>query len=155
MSRLLLVVLLTGLAAAVAVVVQRRARPAAPTRTGWAVPDQLDRQDFTRPDAPWLVAMFSSDSCAACTGTWEKVLLVESDVVAVQDVSFPAARELHERYAIDAVPLVLVADHEGVVRSSFLGPPSAADLWASLAELREPGSVPGGCDHHGSSESRQ
>jgi hypothetical protein len=150
MSRLLLVLVLTAVVVAVAVVVQRRSRPAAPTRTGWTVPDQLDRRDFVRPDAPWLVALFSSDSCLACRGTWDKVVLVESDAVAVQDVGFQAERALHERYGIDAVPLVLVADADGVVRSSFVGAPSAADLWASLAELREPGSVPGGCDHHGS-----
>ena len=152
MSRLLLVLVLSAAAVAVAVLVQRRSRPAAPTRTGWTVPDQLDRDDFARPDAPWLVALFSSDSCLACQGTWEKVVLVESEAVAVQDVSFQDERALHERYRIDAVPLVLVADADGVVRSSFVGPPSAADLWASLAELREPGSVPSGCDHHGSSE---
>jgi hypothetical protein len=154
MSRLVLVLVLGAVAVAVAVLLQRRTRPPAPTRTGWTVPDQLDRRDFARPDAPWLVALFSSDTCLACRGTWEKVVLVESDAVAVQDVAYPGERALHERYSIEAVPLVLVSDAAGVVRSSFVGPPSAADLWASLAELREPGSVPGGCDHHGSAESR-
>ena len=150
MPRELLVVALAAVAGAVAFVIQRRSSPPAPTRTGWTVPDQLDRADFARPEAEWLVALFSSESCLACQGTWEKVELVESEAVAVQDVRFPAQRTLHDRYGIEAVPLVLVADAEGVVRSSFVGPPSAADLWASLAELRAPGSVPGGCDHHGS-----
>jgi hypothetical protein len=155
MPRELLVVVLAGLAVGVSMVVRRRTKPPEPTRTGWAVPDQVDRRDFARPEAPWLVAMFSSDNCLACRGTWEKVALVESAAVAVQDVRFPGERSLHERYRIDAVPLVLVADAEGVVRSSFVGPPSAADLWASLAELREPGSVPGGCDHHGSASAAE
>jgi hypothetical protein len=35
-----------------------------------------------------------------------------------------------------------------VVRASFLGPATATDLWAALAELREPGSVPEGCHDH-------
>jgi hypothetical protein len=148
--RELLVVALVGAAVLIAWVIRRRSAPPAPTRTGWTVPDQLDRADFSRPDAEWLVVLFGSETCDACRGTWEKVALVESGAVAVQEVSFPADRELHERYRIDAVPLVVVADADGVVRSSFLGPPSAADLWASLAELREPGSVPDGCDHHGS-----
>ena len=150
MGRLLLVVVLAAAAAAVAVVIQRRSRPPAPTRTGWTVPDQLDRGDFVRPDAEWLVALFSSESCLSCAGTWEKVEPLESDAVAVQDVSFQAQRAIHDRYGIEAVPLVLVADVEGVVRTSFVGPPSAADLWASMAELRAPGSVPPGCDHHAS-----
>jgi hypothetical protein len=148
--RELLVVALGAAAVAIAYVISRRSAPPAPTRTGWTVPDQLDRADFARPDAEWLVVLFGSATCDACRGTWEKVALVASDAVAVQDVSFPAERALHERYRIDAVPLVVVADAAGVVRSSFVGPPSAADLWASLAELREPGSVPDGCDHHGS-----
>lgn len=150
MARLLLVVALAAVAVVVAVVVQRRSRPPAPTRTGWTVPDQLDRADFARPDAPWLVVLFSSATCASCQGTWGKVEALDSSEVAVEDVPFQAARDRHERYGIDAVPLVLVADAEGVVRTSFVGPPSAADLWASLAELRSPGSVPAGCDHHGS-----
>lgn len=150
MPRELLALFLAAVAVAVAGVLRARSRPPAPTRTGWTVPDQLDRQDFTRPEAEWLVALFSSDTCLACQGTWEKVALLESAGVAVQDVSFQADRALHDRYGIEAVPVVVVADAEGVVRSSFVGPPSAADLWASVAELRSPGSVPPGCDHHGS-----
>lgn len=150
MVQVVLVVVLAAVAAGVAAVIQRRTKPPAPTRTGWTVPDQLDRADFTRPDADWLVVLFSSATCLSCRGTWEKVAALESDAVAVEDVEFSADRARHERYQVDAVPIVLVADREGVVRSSFSGPPSAADLWASVADLREPGTVPPGCDHHGS-----
>jgi hypothetical protein len=58
------------------------------------------------------------------------------------DIEYASERELHERYAIDSVPLVVVADHEGVTRAAFLGPTSATDLWAAVAELRQPGSTP-------------
>jgi hypothetical protein len=151
MSQVVVLVALVAVVAVVALVIQRRQAPAAPVRAvAPAVPDHLDRADFDRPDAPWLVAAFSSSSCLACQGTWEKVAVLESQDVAVQDLPFQEHRALHERYAIDAVPLVLVADAAGEVRASFVGPPSAADLWASLAELREPGTVPPGCDHHGS-----
>lgn len=150
MSQLLLLIALAAVAGGIAFVIQRRTTPPAPTRTGHTVPDQLDRRDFARPDADWLVVLFSSATCLSCRGTWEKVAALESDAVAVEDVEFSADRARHERYRIDAVPLVLVADREGVVRSSFAGPPSAADLWASVAELRDPGVVPPGCDHHGS-----
>lgn len=147
MERLLLAAGLLAVVVAVAALARRRSTAAAPTRTGHTVPDQLDRVDFARPDAPWLVVEFSSRTCLSCAGTWEKVALLESEAVAVEEVPFQDRKDLHERYRIDAVPLVLVADDEGVVRASFLGPPSAADLWASLADLREPGSVPPGCDH--------
>ena len=60
----------------------------------------------------------------------------------MQDVEFTASRRLHERYGIDAVPMVVVADADGVVRASFIGPMSATDLWAAVAEVRNPGSSP-------------
>ena len=143
-------VVLVAVAVAAAAVIGRRTTRAAPVRTGTSAPGQLDRADFARPDAPWLAVLFSSETCLSCQGAWEKVELLESDAVAVERVSFQADRERHERYGVDAVPLVLVADAAGVVQATFLGPPSAADLWASLAELRSPGSVPEGCDHHAS-----
>lgn len=147
MDRILVAGALVIVAVMVAAVVRARTAPPAPTRTGHTVPDQLDRADFTRPEAPWLVVEFSSRTCLSCAGTWEKVAVLESADVAVEDVSFQELRDLHDRYGIDSVPTVLVADGDGVVRGSFVGPPTAADLWASLADLREPGSVPPACDH--------
>jgi hypothetical protein len=49
---------------------------------------------------------------------------------------------VHRKYDIQAVPLVVVADAEGVVGAGFVGPASATDLWAAVAELRQPGSSP-------------
>jgi hypothetical protein len=111
------------------------------------VPTQLDRHDFERPTAPWLVTVFSSATCLSCQGTWAKAELLASDEVAVQEVEAVERRDLHDRYQVDAVPMVLVADAEGRVVRSFVGPPTATDLWAALAELREPGSVPPSCTH--------
>ena len=53
-----------------------------------------------------------------------------------------ARKDLHQRYAIEAAPTILIADHEGVVHASFVGTPSATDLWAAVAEARDPGSTP-------------
>jgi hypothetical protein len=138
MERLALAVGLIAVAVLVAAVVQRRAKPASPAHaTPPDGPRHVDRGDFARTDAPWLVVAFSSTSCLSCAGTWEKVAALESNEVAVEDVSFQTRRDLHERYAVDSVPLVLVADADGLVRATFLGPPPAADLWSKLAELRE------------------
>lgn len=147
MERLLVVAVVAVVAVVVAVVVRRR-QPAAPVRTGYNVPGQLHRPDFTRPDAEWLVVVFTSATCSTCAGVWEKAQVLESDAVAVQEVEVGAHRDLHDRYRIDGVPTTVVADHEGVVRASFLGPTTATDLWAALAELREPGSVPEACEAH-------
>lgn len=144
-ERLLIALVLAGAALVVAAVVQRRQRPDAPVRTGYAVPAQLDRADFPRPEAPWLVAVFTSATCNTCAGVWERAQPLESAVVAIAEVELGAQRELHERYGIEAVPTAVVVDREGVVRRSFLGPVTATDLWAAVAEAREPGSTPDAC----------
>ena len=148
MERLVVVAVVAVVAVVIALVVQRRQPAATPVRTGYNVPGQLHRPDFTRPDAEWLVAVFSSATCDTCAGVWDKVQVLESDAVAVQELEVTAHQVLHDRYRIDGVPTTVVADAEGVVRASFLGPATATDLWAALAELREPGSVPESCQDH-------
>lgn len=145
---MLLVVVFAAAAVAVALLIERRRRPPAPTNVHHTLPEQLDRRDFERPDAPWLVAVFTSATCHTCGAVWEKARLLASDEVAVQDVDAATAREVHRKYAIDAVPAVVVADRSGAVRAGFLGPVTATDLWATVAELRAPGTLPAeGCDH--------
>jgi hypothetical protein len=136
-ERVVLFVVVGAAAVLVAWWLQRRQRPDPPSQPAYSVPAQLDRADFARPDAPWLVAVFSSATCLTCKGTWEKAAALASDSVAVEEVEAGERRDLHERYGIDAVPAVVVADADGVVRASFLGEPSAADLWAALAGLRD------------------
>lgn len=147
MERLVVVAVVAVVAVAVAVVIQRR-QSDAPVRTGYTVPGQLHRPDFDRPDAEWLVAVFTSATCSTCAGVWEKAQVLESGAVATQEVEVGARPDLHDRYRIDGVPTTVVADREGVVRASFLGPVTATDLWSALAELRDPGSVPEGCEAH-------
>ena len=148
MDRLLLLVLVAATAGTLAHLLQRR-RPDAPVRTGWSVPQQLDRRDFDRPDAPWLVAVFTSATCDTCGSVVEVARPLESQAVAFQEVEAGERRDLHDRYAVDAVPMVLLVDGVGVVRDHHLGPVTATHLWRSLAELRQPGSTPDGYDAGG------
>ena len=111
------------------------------------VPSQVDRNDFTRSEAEWLVAVFSSATCQTCADVVAKAQALASRDVVVHDVEFSAARHVHERYEIDAVPVVLIVDREGVVRANFMGPVTATDLWAAVAECREPGSRPDSSCH--------
>jgi len=147
-DRLLLLVLVAATAGTLAHLLQRR-RPDAPVRTGWSVPQQLDRRDFDRPDAPWLVAVFTSATCDTCGSVVEVARPLESQAVAFQEVEAGERRDLHDRYAVDAVPMVLLVDGVGVVRDHHLGPVTATHLWGSLAELRQPGSTPDGCEVDG------
>jgi Thioredoxin len=137
-----------GIAAAILAVVglvawrMRRRPPDAPPRDPYPVPHQLDRADFPRPEAAWLVAYFSSATCASCRGLGPKVQVLDSSAVAAIECSFERERDLHERYDIAALPMILVADDTGVVRRAFVGATTATDLWAALAELRDPGTSP-------------
>ncbi|MEP1122564.1 MAG: thioredoxin domain-containing protein [Ilumatobacter sp.] len=148
MARVLIALVIVVVAAGVAYVVQRRRVPDAPTQRRYHVPEQLDRSDFARPDAPWLVAVFTSQTCDMCAQVAGKAAVLESDDVAVQTLEFTQRRDLHERYRIDAVPTLLIVDAIGVTRHSFLGPMTATDLWAAVAEAREPGSTPDSCADH-------
>ena len=138
-----LVLVPAGVAIAlVASIVMRRRRPDAPTQGGFQLPTQIDRGDFPQPDVPWLVLLFTSATCDACADMVQKARVVESREVAVVDVEYTANRDLHKRYRIDAVPSLIVVDAAGAVRTGFLGPVKAQDLWAAVAECREPGSTP-------------
>jgi hypothetical protein len=101
------------------------------------VPTQLDRRDFERPNAAWLVAVFTSATCESCADVVSKARVLASDDVAVTDIEWQSNGDLHARYHIDAVPLLLIADPDGVVRRSFAGPVTATDLWAAVAAARD------------------
>lgn len=148
MIRLVIAAVIVVAALVIAEIVRRRRVPDAPTQRRYNVPEQLDRADFPRPEAPWLVAVFTSNTCDQCADVASKALVLESPDVAVAAADFSTDRALHERYRIDAVPTLVIVDGAGVTRHSFLGPMTATDLWAAMAEVREPGSTPSACDHH-------
>jgi len=116
---------------------QRKRQVDAPTQGASEVPSQIDRSDFVRPEASWIVLAFTSATCQTCSDIERKVRVLETSSVAIQILEYTAERELHKRYKIDAVPAVLMADASGVVQANFLGPVSATDLWAALARVRD------------------
>jgi hypothetical protein len=126
-----------AIALAVAWGLNRNRRSAPPTRDRSLVPQQLDRADFPRPDAPWLVVLFTSTHCESCEGLVDKAAPLESADVAVAEVEYTAHRDVHRRYRIEAAPITVVADAHGVTHASFVGAFDAAELWAAVAALRE------------------
>ena len=134
--RIVIAVAILVVAGGVAWWLEHRRVAAPPTQGRATVPQQLDRRDFARPDAPWLVALFTSEHCDSCAGLFEKAKPLESDDVTVAEVEYGAQPELHRRYQIDAAPITVLVDAEGVTRASFVGAFAAADLWTALAELR-------------------
>ena len=127
----------------------RRRQNDAPTQGGFELPVQLDRNDFASPEAPWLVVVFTSATCGTCNDVASKAEVLSSQDVVVVRVDYTTDPQMHSRYKIEAVPALVVADKAGVVKVGFLGPIKAQDLWAAVAECREPGSSPGSCHNHG------
>lgn len=123
-------------AVGVGLLLRKRQHVAAPTQPSRAVPAQLDRGDFAVA-TPWLVVVFSSATCNTCADVVRKAEVLRSADVGVVEVEFASARELHRKYDIQVVPMVAIADSEGVVRAGFAGPVTAEDLWGALADVRE------------------
>ena len=59
-----------------------------------------------------------------------------SALVVVQEVPAESAGDLHDRYQVDAVPMLVVADGDGLVRAHHLGPSSPGELRAVLEKAR-------------------
>ena len=141
MNTLIVAVVVGAIAVLIAQVLRAR-KPEPPTQAQWTVPQQLDRTDFDRPDADWIVALFTSATCDSCARMTTKAEVLRSSSVAVEVIDYQSKPEVHKRYGIDAVPTLVIAGRDGVVGRSFVGPATATDLWAAVAELREPGSTP-------------
>lgn len=159
MERVVLaVVILLGAVVVARWVRDRRGGPRdAPTQPRRQVPTQIDRADFTSPNAsgesptaPWAVIVFSSEACGTCAQVIAKAEVLASAEVEVRTVAFEHEPGLHRRYGIDSVPTVVVADAQGVVQFATIGPITATDLWMAVAKVRDPdlATPEGGCSAH-------
>ena len=149
MSNVLVALGVFVVVAVVALVARRRQVADAPTQRTWTVPQQLDPIDFPAdPGQEWSVVVFTSSSCHVCADVATKARVLSSTEVMVVEVEYSARRELHQKYGIDAVPTLLVADRQGVVRHHALGPVTATDLWAAVARVRDPDLPIAGCAAH-------
>ena len=136
MIRLLIVVAVIVVAVALNKALSKRTVQA-PTQANPSMPTQVDRSDFSESAKEWLVLAFTSSSCTTCADIERKAVVLKSQSVAVEICEYTAHRDLHKKYAIDAVPTLLIADGQGIVSKGFLGPASATDIWAALARVRE------------------
>jgi hypothetical protein len=137
MGQVIVAAVVLVVALGVGTVLRRRRTTDAPTQPEFSAPSQIDRADFATGDAPWVVAVFSSASCNTCQDIVEKAKVLACDEVAVVDVEYSANAALHRKYHIDAVPILLLADRQGVVKANFVGPVTATDLWAAVARARD------------------
>ena len=142
MAQVVVAVIVVAVALVVGLVLRSGRQVSAPTQPVAVVPVQLDRADFPDATTPWVVVVFSSATCHSCADVVRKAQVLSSKEVTVVDVEFSSNAALHRKYDIQAVPIVAIADHQGVVHRGFAGPVTATDLWAAVADAREPGTSP-------------
>ncbi|HEY0518206.1 MAG TPA: hypothetical protein VGC84_01845, partial [Ilumatobacteraceae bacterium] len=98
MNQIVVAAVVLVVALAVGTLLRRRRAPDAPTQAVFSAPSQIDRADFDRSDAPWLVAVFSSATCDACADVVRKANVLACAEVAVVQIEHPADAALHRRY---------------------------------------------------------
>lgn len=136
MIRLVVLVVLVAVAVVVALILQRR-RPDPPAAPSYRAPAQLDRDDFAKPEAPFLVVVFASTTCNTCPEVWRLVEPLADRELVVQRVDVESDDAgLHARYRIDGVPTTVLADGRGVVVTTFFGPVGDEELLAAVDSLR-------------------
>jgi hypothetical protein len=138
MERVAIAAALVVVAAAIAFVLNRR-RPQAPTQGKVPVPAQLDRADFPDTDKPWLLVAWTSRTCESCERATAKARVLSSDTVGYIEVPWQDRRDLHDRYGVKDVPLLVLADPDGVVQASFVGEPEFGDLVTAVSNARDAG----------------
>ena len=120
-----------GALVAVALVVAgvlRRRRPAGPTQAAsFELPVQLDPADVDSPLERTLV-LFSASDCDSCAGVRSLALAATGPDVGFLEVEYRSRPDLHRRYRVEAVPMLLVVDREGVVRQGAIGPQTEAGV---------------------------
>jgi thioredoxin-like negative regulator of GroEL len=131
MERLIVLVVLSLLAVAVAARLQRR-RPEPPTAPSYRAPTQVDRADFERPDVPILFLAFTSRNCNTCPLAWESLTALAGPARHAQRIDVEDDPDVHKRYRIDGVPTSLVIDQTGVVMKAFFGPVDRDEIRAAL-----------------------
>ena len=131
MSRLIVLIVLSCGASIVALLL-RKLNYRNFVTSGWSIPGHLSREDFNFLNEPWLVVIFSSESCETCKPVVTEGMKLASLGVAIQEVTAETNKSLHEKYDIDAVPMLLLVDKFGVVRSSYLGPSDFDEVKKSI-----------------------
>ena len=131
MSRVIVLVLLS-FAASLTAVLLRKLNKRNFLTSGWSIPGHLSREDFGFTNEPWLVVIFSSESCETCKPLVAESMKLSSLGIAIQEIAVETNKDLYEKYSIDAVPMLLLVDKFGVVRSSHLGPTNSEEVRNSI-----------------------
>ena len=131
----IILVLVIGVTAFGVSSLANRRMPDSPSVPKSILPYQLDRSDFNNPSIDWIFVLFTSDTCDACDLVLSEVSKISLPNVVVQNINYATNKSLHVRYEIDAVPILLLADQQGIVQWSFAGVPPSIAISEALVNL--------------------
>ena len=131
----IILILAIGLTAFGVSSLANRRMPDSPSVPKSILPYQLDRSDFNDPSIEWIFVLFTSDKCDACDLVLSEVSKISLPNVVVQNINYATNKSLHVRYEIDAVPILLLADQQGIVQWSFAGVPPSIEISEALVNL--------------------
>ena len=131
----IILILVIGLSAFSISSLANRRQPDSPSVPKSILPYQLDRSDFNGPSIEWIFVLFTSDTCDACDLALDEVSKISLPNVVVQNIDYATNNSLHVRYEIDAVPILLLADQQGIVQWSFAGAPPSILISEALVNL--------------------
>tara|TARA_Y100001968_G_scaffold331034_1_gene384517 strand:+ start:4449 stop:4898 length:450 start_codon:yes stop_codon:yes gene_type:complete len=131
----IILILVIGLTAFIISALANRRVPDSPSVPKSILPYQLDRSDFNEPSIDWIFVLFTSDTCDACDVVLNEVSKISFPNVVVQNIDYATNKLLHVRYKIDAVPILLLADRQGIVQWSFAGVPPSIAISEALMNL--------------------
>ncbi|GIU85320.1 MAG: hypothetical protein KatS3mg008_2095 [Acidimicrobiales bacterium] len=104
------------------------------------VPVHLEPADLGLSPSEWALVVFTDSECASCASTVRSAREKTAGRVALVEVDYRIRPDLHEKYRVDAVPMLLLVADDGTVDSWFVGPPTDHDL-AEMVD-RVPASEP-------------
>ncbi len=131
----IVLIVVIGLVAFSVSALANRRTPDRPSVPKSILPYQLDRADFNDPNIEWIIALFTSDTCDACELVLQEVSKISLPNIVVQNINYATNKPLHARYEIDSVPILLLADAQGIVRWSFAGVPPSIAISEALVKL--------------------
>ncbi|MAU39820.1 MAG: hypothetical protein CL501_03025 [Actinobacteria bacterium] len=131
----IILILVIGVTAFSVSALANRRKPDSPSVPRSILPYQLDRSDFSEPDIEWIFVLFTSETCDACDLVVNEVSKISLSNVVVQNIDFAVNKSLHARYEIDSVPILLLADRQGIVQWSFAGVPPSIAISEALVNL--------------------
>lgn len=127
--------------ALVTTVVSRRFAPPArqfvPPPSTFGVPAQMSLEDISPQFRPWVLVLFTSQTCEGCLRARSLAQTIRSEGLEIKFIDSSEQPGLFEKYSIEGVPLFVLCDESGLVCGHMFG--SSSELFEMIAGVARSG----------------